>query len=252
VRLDRPLLVAGIVNLAAAVPAAAGLILDGRLVMGINPWIKPSKFLISVGIYLVTLAWMLPRVQGHARAVSAIRWTAIVTMIGENVLIVTQAARGTTSHFNITSIFDTAVFNAMGLLIIGNTVAAAWLLGLFLRAPAPMARPVLAGVRYGLALFLAAGAVGGMMVSAGAHAVGVPDGGPGLPLVNWSTKGGDLRIAHFLGLHALQALPLLGWLLRARSDAVGVWAVRLVAGAWAIAFVWLLRGALAGQPLIRF
>jgi hypothetical protein len=89
----------------------------------------------------------------------------------------------------------------------------------------------------------------------GAHAVGVADGGPGLPVVGWSTQGGDLRVAHFVGLHALQILPLLGlalarfgpaWLpTRDRSRLVGV------AAAFWIALVLLLTWqALRGQSLI--
>ena len=75
---------------------------------------------------------------------------------------------------------------------------------------------LLVGLRLGLFLFLLGSAEGGIMIAQRAHTVGVADGGAGLPLVNWSTQGGDLRIAHALGLHALQLLPLAGF-------AIGLW-----------------------------
>jgi hypothetical protein len=90
----------------------------------------------------------------------------------------------------------------------------------------------------------------------GSHTVGLPDGGPGLPLVGWSTVGGDLRIGHFVGLHALQALPLLAILLsRFLSGRLTV-ATRarllLVAGAaYGVLTMSLTWQALRGQPLLR-
>lgn len=247
---DRALLAAGLLNLAASVAVIAGLLIDDRQILGINPWVKPWKFFVSVGIYLVTVAWMLPLAAMGRAARVVLRWTFIITMAGENVLISLQAYRGTTSHFNETSAFDGAVFSAMGLLIMLNTVAAVALLMYFFRAPAPMPRAVLAGIRLGLVLFLLASGVGGMMVTNKAHAIGVPDGGPGLPIVNWSTDGGDFRIAHFIGLHALQGLPLLGWLFSRTSQDAGVAAVYVAAIVWAIVLARLLSSALAGHPML--
>lgn len=250
-RLHKPLLVAGVAHLVAVIPALVAMAMDDRLILGINPWIKPTKFLLSVGIYLVTFAWMIPRVRGADRSKAVIAWGVLLVMTGEIVCIVMQAARGTTSHFNIATPFDQIIFAAMGLLITINSGLVAWLLMLFLRSPEPMPRAQLAGIRLGLLLFLVGGLEGGMMVAANAHAVGVPDGGPGLPFVNWSTEGGDLRAAHFVGLHALQALPILGWLLSRRDHDAGVTVVRAVALVWGLLFAGLTWMALSGTPLVR-
>jgi hypothetical protein len=250
-RLHRPLLLFAVANLAALVPVSLAMFVDDRLILGINPWIKPAKFLVSVAIYFLTLSWMVPRIEGYRRVTTVIAWVAIATMVTENVLIIMQSARGTTSHFNIASLFDAMVFQTMGVMILFNTMAIVWLLVLFKRSPKPMPRAQLTGIRLGLLLFIIGGLQGGMMVTTMGHSVGVPEGGPGLPFVNWSTEGGDLRSAHFVGLHALQVLPLLGWVLsRSRPDA-GVTTVRVVAIVWVVVFSALTWLALSGTPLLR-
>jgi hypothetical protein len=92
----------------------------------------------------------------------------------------------------------------------------------------------------------------------GAHSVGVADGGPGLPIFGWSTVGGDMRVAHFVGLHALQFLPLFGWLLTRRRSLFALLttsdrlALVCTCGLSYLGLVMLLTWqALRGQSVIR-
>ena len=223
---------------------------DNRLILGINPWIKPMKFLTSIAIFLWTVAWFMPETLNKPAHRGLVRWTIAVAMTIEVVLIILQSGRGTTSHFNITSPADAAVFSVMGITITISTMAMMLFLWILRRDTPPQRAGYLWGVRLGVSLFVIASWLGFVIVANMGHTVPRPDGGPGLPFVNWSTTGGDLRIVHFFGMHAMQALPILGFLL----DRSGLGASRNVmvatAVVWLAAMGGLLMLALQGRPLL--
>ena len=161
------------------------------------------------------------------------------------------------SHFNADTPFDEALFSVMG-----SAVAVIWLgtavLGVVVVRQRIAERVVAWSIGLGLLVALLGMGVGLLMTGqpgGGAHGVGVPDGGPGLPLVGWSTTGGDLRVGHFVGLHALQVIPLLGALLAAvpphvLPDRARLRLVTVAAGGY-LGLVGLLTWqALRGQPLL--
>jgi len=270
-RRNPPLVALVLAMLVVAAVALLGLVVDPRVITGAPAWMKPLKFAVSIAIYSATLLWMLTFIPDRAKLVATISWGVFLGLGIEMALIVMQVLRNTTSHFNQPTPFDAAVFTTMG-----ATISGLWLLNAivaFLLARRCFAEsPIVWGVRLGLIAGLLGMAVAFLMVQptpeqdamdattgsssiVGAHSVGVEDGGPGLPVVGWSTEGGDLRVAHFVGLHGLQILPLLGlafarfgppWLpMRDRSRLVGV------AAAFWIALVLLLTWqALRGQSLI--
>ena len=249
-RLNPPLAWAGWLNVGLALLALALLPLDHRLVAGALVWLKPLKFSLSIAAYLWTLAWLLASLPAPARrAVRSIGWGVAVSMVVEQAVIFTQAARGTTSHYNASSALNGALFGLMGVFILVNTVLSVWVLYLVWRYRPAGAASYVWGVRLGVLVFLVGSVLGGYMIGHQGHTVGGADGGPGLPGLGWSTRAGDVRIAHFLGMHALQALPLLGW-------AAGRWAPRpaaLLVGVGAALYCAAVAGlfaqALAGRPL---
>jgi hypothetical protein len=230
---------------------------DTRQILGLNPWIKPMKFMTSITIFLWTVAWFMPETEPHPRARAFVRWTIAIAMTVEIILIVMQSVRGTTSHFNHATAFDDIVFGIMGLGVLLNTAAMVLFLWIIRRDTPPSRAGYIWGIRFGVALFLLASLQGGLIVGNDAHTVGAPDGGPGLPFVNWSTRHGDLRIAHFFGMHAMQALPLLGFFLDRSTYTRGdkplglsrnvVIAVSIL---WLAVTAGLLVIAMRGRPLL--
>lgn len=249
-RRNRLLAVVGFVHLALVLVFLVAMLLDPAQIRGVSRWLKPLKFAISIAVFVITMAWVLSYLEQSRRAVAVLAGIIAVAMTGEMVLITMQSLRGVRSHFNVDTAFDGIVFSIMGTLIFVNTLAAGYAWLLFLRRPTSTAGAHLSGIRAGLGIFVLASLIGALMAQRGAHSVGVHDGGPGLPIVNWSTTGGDLRVAHFAGMHALQLLPLLGWLLdRRRTPGARRW-VQLSALVMTAATTLLLLQALAGRALL--
>jgi len=188
---------------------------DNRQLMGINIWIKPMKFTLSVSIYLWTFAWLLQYVN-NKRKVRFISLGILLTMAVEIILILTQATRGVQSHFNVHTALDGMIFATMGIFIAINSLLNLYVLILFFTKEVTLENSMLVAWRAGLFLLFLAGISGGLMSQHLAHTYGAPDGGAGIPILNWSTVAGDLRIAHFITMHGLQFFPLIAWFLKDR------------------------------------
>jgi hypothetical protein len=241
----------GWLNVILAALALGLLPFDHRQVAGALVWLKPLKFSLSIVAYAWTLGWLLADLPAPAqRAVRRLSLGVALSMVVEQAVIFMQAARGVTSHYNASSPFNALLFGLMGIFIMANTVLTVWAVYLAWRYRPHGSAGYVWGLRLGLLVFLIGSVLGGFMIHANQHTVGGPDGGPGLPGLGWSTVAGDLRIAHFLGMHALQALPLLGWALSRwvpRRAAALTW---LGTGLYAAVVAGILLGALAGRPLL--
>lgn len=251
---DAVLTIVGVVNLAAAVVLLLLLPFESRQLLGLNLWVKPIKFFLSATVYLWTLAILLPYLKtAYPRSVRVITWSTAVVMLVENGCIALQAARGVTSHFNNSTLFDGVLFGVMGLFIAWNTIVILWAIALFFRVTLALPRAYLWGIRLGFVLFLAGSSMGGVMVRLQSHTIGASMDGAGLPFVNWSLLGGDLRIAHFLGLHALQILPLAGYLFSrywSTNTRRPVLAIILFAFLYGLTVFGLYRQAMNGHAVI--
>jgi len=261
---NRPLsmLAAGSVALLAA--ALLLQLVDGRQVLGVSTWVKPAKFAASVAINALSLALIYGALGFTGRGLRRAANVLVATASFELVLIAVQAARGVPSHFNDRSTLEFAIFQAMGLGITIFWIALAYVTRQAFRHRAATTA-VTWGVRLGLVAALSGSALGFVMTRPapeqmralvagaptmfGAHTVGAQDGGPGLPVAGWSTRAGDLRVPHFIGLHGLQLLPLLGWWLSRRARAAS--RLTLIAGLGYLGLmVTTLVQALRGQALL--
>ncbi len=263
-RWHRPLLLLTATMAALTIISLGGLLLDHRVLDGMPIWAKPLKFSLSFTAYGLTWAWLLSLRRRAPRWGWWLGTVLAIASVVEMAVIISQVIRGRRSHFNVSTALDSSLYSLMGvtiaILLIANLAAAVLVLRERQADPATTW-----AIRIGLVISTAGLALACLMLpptaaqladaattAIGAHGVGVPDGGPGLPLLGWSTTGGDLRIPHFVGMHALQVMPLLALATaRIRNQAVRLRLVSVAGAGYAGLVALVTWQALRGQPLLR-
>ena len=264
-----PMTAAGLLMVALLVASLIGLAIDPRVVTGAPVWLKPAKFAVSTAIYMLTLASIFTLLPEWLRVRRFVGWLTAVVLVLEVGIIDLQAWRGTTSHFNVGTVLDGALFTIMGLAIVIQTLTSIAVAVALWRQHFDD-RALGWALRLGMMLTIVGASTGGLMtrptsaqleqaratgrlVIAGAHTVGAPDGGPGLPGTGWSLGHGDLRIPHFFGLHAMQIVPLVALAVRRRrwAETVRIRLVVVAAISHVSLFAILLTQALRGQSLTQ-
>jgi hypothetical protein len=260
--LDRALLVGAAAHALLALVAGAARTLERAPIFGVHPADKPLKFGLSIALYLLTMAWVVPTLPLEPLARRLVAWTLLATMVAESVPIVVQAARGVSSHFNVATPLDAAIWRTMVLAIV---VASLTMLLVAVSAtrgplrdaagqplPALLAFAVVAGLWLFLVAVISGFGMGARMSHSVAPRVPAVDAADAvLPVVGWSRTRGDLRAPHFVGVHALQSLPLVAWLLgRAPVPPTLAWAAMLVVTTLhVVGALWSLSRAFSGLPL---
>lgn len=248
---ERGLALLGLVFLAATLPTLVAMAVDERLIGGVSVWAKPFKFQFSGGLHLVTVALAMLAVAPQARAgrLARVGVAAVAISTAFEVLYISlQGARGLPSHFAPTPLGQ-AMYGLMGLAATALVLGTAALAIPVLRRPAPGVPDAL---RYGLGLGLLVSGVFGL---ASGWAISLSQGpivgdaiGSGLPLFGWSRTAGDLRVGHFIALHAAQGLPLLGLMLRHQAPSVARSVLIGAAALWSALALGAMVQALAGIP----
>jgi hypothetical protein len=245
----------GLILAMATVPLFAAMAVDPRTFQGLDVWVKPAKFAVSLSLYLLTLAlfarWMPAGTTGR-------RWWRVyarvvaLAILAEMAWIGGAAMFGTGSHFNVGTPAMAALYAAMGIAAVTLT-SATLVMGLAIwRNPATGLPPALRlSVALGLVMtFVLTVVVAGAMSQTLSHHVGTPVTGAMLPVLGWSREVGDLRVAHFLATHAMHALPLLGLVALRLPDGAGRALVWAAAAGWTALVAGTFLQAQAGQPFL--
>lgn len=251
---NRTLAVYGIALALLGIVALALQVADPRtLASGVGIWVKPAKFFFSVAVFALTAAWFFGYVRPERRRAPLMRGVVavlIATSAFELAYICWQATQGLESHFNTSTPFHDLMYALMGVgavLLVGTTLPLAWEIA---RRPAEgLQKSFVAAVVIGLLLtFLLGGGFGGYMGSQAGHAVGAEGGR--VALFGWNRLGGDLRVAHFFGIHSEQAIPVMAALTAGGSARVRWVAVGAGSVAYAAVTVAVFLQAVGGRSFV--
>jgi hypothetical protein len=221
-------------------------------VLGINSVVKPMKFALSIWIYSWTMALILHYVK-DIRKVKIYSWVAVVCMSFEQAAITLQALRGTVSHFNRENTFGMILFSLMGVFILTITLWTAYITYIFIKQKTYDLHPaIVLSIKISLTYFVVFSLFGGYISGLPGHTVGSADGGKGLLFLNWSMLFGDLRVAHFFGIHSLQFVPLFAIVAtKYLDDKNSIIAIKVFSFVYLCFILFVLVQALLGIPFVK-
>ncbi|MGF1637654.1 MAG: hypothetical protein ACFCUU_11325 [Cyclobacteriaceae bacterium] len=181
-------------------------------VQQVNAWYKPFKFAFSTFTFVWAMAWYCYYLPDFN--VQAFNWTVILLLSFEIIYIAIMASQGKSSHYNVSSSFYAFMFSMMALAATLVTLYTAYVGLLFFTGEfASIPNYYLWAIRLGIVIFVIFSLEGFLMGGRMSHSVGLENDNSNLFIVGWSKLTGDLRVSHFIGMHALQILPLLSFYL---------------------------------------
>ncbi|WP_345211831.1 hypothetical protein [Mucilaginibacter gynuensis] len=249
-----PLLIGfGILNLLAATVLYFSYPYNYQIDQGVNSLLKPIKFAVSQSAFSFTMAWILYYLEDKKRVQTFSR-SAVIVLTFELIAITVQAVRGVPSHFNKSGFIGIMVAMLMGLAIVWLMFHTLYIGFLFCRQNNIRLPPALAlSICISIPVFFVFAMEGGLIAYKLSHTVGAVDNGQGLPISNWSINHGDLRIAHFIGIHSLQIIPLFGYLIAKTKYSHAFQKILCIAFSlfYILTCAFLLYNALLGNPLFQ-
>lgn len=214
-------------------------------VYGVNAWYKPFKFAVSTLTFAWAMAWYcfyLPDFN-----IKLFNWSIILLLGFEVVYIAIQASKGALSHYNSSTPLHATLFSLMALAATLATLYTAYVGWLFFKNDFPeLPDYYLWAIRMGILIFVVFAFEGFAMGSRLSHTVGALNDNSNWFVVGWSKTVGDLRVSHFIGMHALQVLPILSYYLFKSTP----WTIGLSL-AYGLLALFTLVQALQGHPLVR-
>ncbi len=215
------------------------------IVLNVNAWYKPFKFAFSTFLYAWAMAWYCYYLTDFN--IQFFNWTTIVLLGFEIVYIAIQANKGQLSHFNLTTRFYATMYSLMAIAASLVTIYTAYIGVLFFNNNFPALPDYYVwSIRLGILIFVVFSFQGFLMGSTLNHSVGAKNDNSNMFIVGWSKKVGDLRVAHFIGMHALQVLPFISYYLLKNTTLTII-----VALLYAALALFTLIQALQGKPLIK-
>jgi hypothetical protein len=234
---SKGLIIYGLVMALAFLATFCISLADDRTIRDVGVWVKPMKFMAATALFVWTTVWLVgiaDTTVGHSSTFNWIALLIFLTSLFEVAYITYQGSQGLPSHYNNTDFLHTLLFGIMAIAAVGLTFSQAWLAWEIWKSQSAQEMSVVTwGVLLGLGLTFLLSTVSGFML--GGHQ---PPAGQGLPIVGWHFRG-DIRPAHFLGVHAQQIIPLIGIAAQKYLGPLGTIGLSTASTVYAIAWIYL-------------